>query len=95
MGIKKQELIDGCFARAADDEPLFVLRAQDMTAPRLVRQWAEAFRAHHTTLLAKVLDPTLRTGLCQWDNETSKAKYEGAIEVAEQMEAWRGRKIPD
>jgi hypothetical protein len=40
MGTKKQELIDGCFAKAADDEPLFVLRATDEIAPQIVRWWA-------------------------------------------------------
>ena len=32
---------DSCLARARDDEPIFVLRAQDMFAPELVRKWAE------------------------------------------------------
>jgi hypothetical protein len=27
--------------RAGDQEPIFVLRAQDMLAPTLVRQWAD------------------------------------------------------
>ena len=31
-----------CITKAADDEPLFVLRAQDVSAPDLVRQWASA-----------------------------------------------------
>ncbi|HXZ86498.1 MAG TPA: hypothetical protein VEI82_13525 [Myxococcota bacterium] len=39
MGLKKQELIDGCFAKAADDEPLFVLRATDKIAPAVVHFW--------------------------------------------------------
>lgn len=40
MATKREELKNGCFAKAADDEPIFVLRAQDMLAPALVRQWA-------------------------------------------------------
>ena len=39
----KRELLDGtdnCLANAADDEPLFVLRAQDLVAPDTIRQWA-------------------------------------------------------
>lgn len=46
MGTKKQELESetGCLAKAADDEPLFILRAQDRTAPILVRQWAKMLR---------------------------------------------------
>jgi hypothetical protein len=31
----------GCLGKAADNEPVFVLRAQDMSAPGLVRLWAE------------------------------------------------------
>lgn len=43
MGTKKEELKDGCFSRATDDEPLFVLRAQDKLAPNIVRRWAIEF----------------------------------------------------
>ena len=28
------------FEKAAEDEPVFVLRAQDMLAPEIVREWA-------------------------------------------------------
>ena len=31
---------DTCLQKAAEDEPIFVLRAQDMLAPVIVRQWA-------------------------------------------------------
>lgn len=31
---------DTCLIKAADDEPIFVLRAQDMLAPESVREWA-------------------------------------------------------
>ncbi len=30
----------GCLGKAADDEPVFILRAQDMLAADLVDQWA-------------------------------------------------------
>lgn len=46
MAIKSIEAVSGCFAGAADDEPLFVLRAQDLLAAAIVREWAE--QAHHT-----------------------------------------------
>lgn len=39
---KKDELAEGakgCFAKAEDDEMLFVLRAQDATAPKVVLHW--------------------------------------------------------
>ncbi len=41
MAIKTEELKSGCIANAADDEPVFVLRAQDVFAAYLVRQWAD------------------------------------------------------
>jgi hypothetical protein len=40
MATKKVERETGCFARAGEDEPLFVLRAQDRCAPATVRDWA-------------------------------------------------------
>ncbi len=30
-----------CYDKAADDEPIFVLRAQDGIAPMVVRMWAD------------------------------------------------------
>ena len=32
---------EGCLGRAADDEPVFVLRAQDKVASPLVSDWAD------------------------------------------------------
>mgnify|MGYP001596414901 CR=1 FL=1 len=46
MAIKTEELKSGCIAKAADDEPVFVLRAQDRLAPALVRAWASLAREH-------------------------------------------------
>jgi hypothetical protein len=38
MGRKKD---DACLAKAGDDEPIFVLRAQDLTAPAVIGYWLE------------------------------------------------------
>lgn len=38
MGTK---LKDCCLDKAADDEPIFVIRAQDITAPDVVLDWLE------------------------------------------------------
>lgn len=38
MGTKRDG--DGCYERAKDDEPMFVLLARDPHAPYLVEQWA-------------------------------------------------------
>jgi len=36
-----------CYAKLADDEPYFVLRAKDPMAPVLIRLWAEARRVQY------------------------------------------------
>ncbi len=44
MGTKAEETAHdatGCLAKAAADEPLFVLRAQDELAPTVVRIWVQ------------------------------------------------------
>jgi hypothetical protein len=42
MSSRKRD--DSCRDKAAEDEPLFTLRAQDMLAPMVVRAWADAAR---------------------------------------------------
>ena len=37
----------GCLGKAANDEPVFVLRAQDKFAPALVEMWASLFLAEY------------------------------------------------
>lgn len=74
MGTKLQELRDGCFARAMDDEPMFVLLARDAGAPALVRGWAGQRR----TDIAEGKRPA-----------TDMAQIEEAEATAAKMEAWR------
>ncbi len=40
MGTKLEEMRNGCFAAATDDEPMFILLARDPQAPALIRKWA-------------------------------------------------------
>lgn len=47
---------DTCFVKAADNEPLFVLRAQDRCAPATVRDWAERARGRGDASAAKAQD---------------------------------------
>jgi hypothetical protein len=42
MGYKKD---DRCLAKVDDDEPIFVLRAQDVSSTRAIRYWLEINRA--------------------------------------------------
>lgn len=39
---------DSCLLKAGDDEPIFVLRAQDRLAPHVVRHWAKLAEASGT-----------------------------------------------
>lgn len=48
MARKKVEAVTGCFARAQDNEPLFVLRATDALAPAVVRTWADVAESKGT-----------------------------------------------
>jgi hypothetical protein len=73
MAVKRIEAESGCFAKAADDEPVFVLRAQDALAPDLVREWANRAEGYGC--------PAEKTA--------------GARQLADQMEAWPNRKMPD
>lgn len=84
MGTKIEEMKDGCFAKAALDEPIFVLRAQDRSAPKLVRQWAEIFRQHH-----------LKVGTTGHELAKAIAKHTDAMKIADDMEAWALRKQAD
>lgn len=84
MGTKASEMREGCFAKAALDEPLFVLRAQDRSAPKLVRQWAETFRQHH-----------LKVGTSGHELAKAISKHTEALAVADAMESWQIRKQAD
>lgn len=80
MATKAQEMTNlttgaGCLGKAALDEPLFILRAQDALAPDLVRRWAR--------LAASVLGPDhakvreaekLANDMEVWQDKTGRAK---------------------
>ena len=85
---KKEELQTrgSCINKAADDEPVFVLRAQDRFAALTVRFWA-------TMLCAARIGRTY-----SMDPERTHKETE-AFQIADQMDSWRkthgGGKIPD
>lgn len=82
-----------CHAKAADDEPLFTLRAKDPVAPHLVRAWrflraGELLKAvHEMDRATKSLEASGRT-LLPLDCEKSTEAQ--ACSVA--MEEWRRAK---
>jgi hypothetical protein len=81
----KKELLEaalrgeGCLGKAADDEPVFLLRAQDNLADELVDRWA---------IRASVALPTV-------GSEAAGHKVQEARQIAEAMRAWPIRKNPD
>lgn len=78
---------EGCLGKAADDEPVFVFRAQDMFTARTIRYWASTVDAHAAVE-------------CTSERElrATQAKTSAAREDANVVEFW-GRmhptKIPD
>ena len=44
------KLTDTCLKKAAEDEPIFVLRAQDKLAPNVVRHWAREAHNYGTPI---------------------------------------------
>lgn len=81
MAIKSVEREEGCFAHAAEDEPLFVLRANDELAPALVREWARAYQHKHMSH-GYGREPI-------WDTPKAKEKYESAWRLATAMEQFK------
>lgn len=45
MSTKRENILNpaSCWNRAAPDEPVFVLRANDPLAPQIVREWAKRY----------------------------------------------------
>lgn len=81
--IKKRELTDpqSCLNRAGPDEPVFVLRANDQSAPEAVRAWITRY----------CFD---RAGGAGYDALTilQKRKVNEALTLADSMEKWRHAK---
>jgi hypothetical protein len=77
--LKKDELSNpnSCLNRAASDEPIFVLRANDPVAPSIVRDWASRY------LEAKM---NVQQGVTT-DNQLKK--YHEAFDSAKQMVEWQ------
>lgn len=77
MSLKQFELSnpDSCLNKAANDEPLFVLRANDPVAPLAVRMWAIMYRY-------------AKEAAGEWD-ERRQNKYREAQMLAIHMERWK------
>lgn len=78
--IKQDELAnpESCLNRAASDEPIFVLRANDPCAPMAVRNWAAFYRNEKE-----------RENNRGPMTEKQRAKYNEARALADRMEQWQ------
>ncbi len=61
MSTKQENLTDpnSCLGKAADDEPIFVLRARDPIAAHIVREWAklaETYDLHESEKISRARD---------------------------------------
>jgi len=86
MSLKREELANpnSCLNKAADDEPVFVLRANDPVAAKIVRKWADEY----------VMEKTLAST----DGVLTHAQLSKAQEargLANEMDAWRFMKRHD
>jgi hypothetical protein len=73
----------GCLGKAADDEPVFVLRANDVVAPAAVEAWADFVEQSVGAMVS---------------GDQTRAKVQEARSIAHQMRAWQalnGSKFPD
>ena len=85
--LARLQMNQGVIARAAPDEPLFILRAHDRYAPYAIERWAELVEK----VTANIVSGT------EGVDET-RAKIKEARALAHDMRAWQernGSKIPD
>lgn len=80
MSLKRDEIAnpESCLNKAADDEPIFVLRSNDPCAAKIVRKWADEY----------VLEKTLASMDGVLTNR-ELAKAQEARGLANMMDAWR------
>lgn len=72
MGTKNDPGNYDCYTKAADDEPIFVLRAKDPFAATLVRQWADMAEADMAQPPEKIAEARkCADDMCLWRAELS------------------------
>jgi hypothetical protein len=80
MATKREELEklargEGCLGKAADDEPIFILRSQDLLAPDLVRNWSRRASRHLGETHEKVIEAQeLAMHMEDWADRTNRGK---------------------
>ena len=79
MGTKNNPGLINCYAAAEPDEPIFILRSTDKSAPITVKIWAELYK-------------TRKKELNEWNNK-SEQKYIEALVTADDMEIYYNTNI--
>lgn len=83
MSTKTDNIVNpnSCWNKAANDEPIFVLRAHDGVAADLVVMWANKY--------------ALSKGGYARMNEAQQAKYREALQCAQEMRIWFQKILDD
>jgi hypothetical protein len=88
MGTKNIPGMFDCYKELADDEPHFVLKSTDRSAPYLVRIWT-AVRECDPIKALEVLTELLKKEQTNYVlNPTNPEKIMEAAHVADEMELW-------
>jgi hypothetical protein len=84
MSLKRDEIANpnSCLNKAADDEPIFVLRANDPVAARIVRQWA-----------AEYVEDKIDRSVDGSPTNAQLSKAQEARALANMMDAWQAIKV--
>lgn len=80
MGTKAEPGEFDCYAKAKDDEPMFILLARDPLAPRVVREWVRQreMQAGHVTDPKAVEALACADAMSDWRLEYERDKGEEA-----------------
>ena len=81
MGTKSSPGVFDCYAEAGPDEPIFVLRSTDKSAPDAVRHWADSYELRKQLANSDYRGPGVLTARQQ-------EKVDEARECASAMEQW-------
>ncbi len=74
MGTKREPGAFDCYSMALPDEPLFILKATDVSAPSIVETWAYSYEQR-------------KRSANEWDRQAQR-KHREALQVAEEMRTW-------
>lgn len=90
---------EGCLYKAGDDEPIFILRAQDKHMAFILRTWANrvAQEIHQPVDLHDHMQDDVKTAIVAHNDkrEAQLKKVHEARQLADLVETWPNQKNPD